>query len=229
MLLFGGNRFTNLYGSQLDSSNEYLFRSGLSVNGLGAFTMAVRAKWTSTGTNNYLISCPSGGGNGVDVYSGPGRALRATLKATTAITLDTGTTYNDGVMRTIILWYDGANGRIYVDNVQKATGAKTGNATTDNEINVNRFGSFGLYLGATYDEISIWSIALDSTGRGILNTPSNLLLHPNYSTSNLMAWYRCGDDPLDDLTGTTGTVRDQSGNARHLTPFNTEAADKVLI
>lgn len=227
-----GVAFSNLYGCILDASNEYLIKTGFSVTGLGAFTVAVRAKSSSAIANRYLMSMPenSGGSNGCDLYFSVGSALRGTVKTTTTITLDTGIAYNDGVMRTYILWYDGTNAKIYVDNVEKATQAKTGTvALTANEFDLNRFGSFGLYLGATYDEVSVWSIALDSTGRGVLNTPSNLLLHPNFSTSNCMAWYRCGDDPLDNLTGTTGTVRDQTGNGRHLTPFLTEVGDKVLI
>lgn len=231
--LFGGNRFTNLYASRLDAVNEALYRSGFSLNTLSAFTVAIHAKSSSAVTNNYMFSCPdTAGGNGCDLRWGALSTLSGTVKtATGSASLNSGLTYNDGVYRTFMLWYDGVDARIYVNNTQVASVARTGAVDNSiNEFNINRFSSsFNLCLGADYDEISVWSIALDSTGRGILDTPTNLLLHPNYSTANLMAWYRCGDDPLDDLTATTGTIRDQSGNGRHLTPINTEVTDKVSI
>ncbi len=231
-LLFGGNRFSNLYGSQLDATNEALFRSGFSLNGLSAFTVAIRARSGSTGTNNIMFSCPDAGGNGCDMYWGALSVLKGTVKTNTGTaSLDTGVNFNDNAFHVYMLWYDGTNARIYFDNVQKATLARSGTVSnSDNQFNINRFSSSANFcLGGIFDEISFWGIALDATGRGVLQTPSNLLLHPNYSLANLKGWYRCGDDPLDNLTGTTGTVRDQSGNGNHLTPINTEAADKVLI
>lgn len=223
---FGG--FSNLYCVRMDAVNEYLFRSSFSLHGFTQYTVALRFRSTSAAGDRYLISFPqsSAGTNGCDLYLSAG-ILKGTARTSTGTALDTGILYNDNNWYVALLWYDGANARIYVDNVQRATAAKTGTVSlTANEFNVNRFGTFGSHAGADYDEISIWNIALDSTGRGILNTPSNLSIHPN--AANLVAWYRCGDDPLDNMTGTTGTIRDQVGS-NHLTPFNTEAADKILI
>lgn len=229
---FGG--FLNRYFMRMDAVNEHLLRSGFSLNGFTQFTVSIWLTSVSASASvNYIFSFPenSAGSNGCDLYqlgSGASSELRATVRTSSGITVATGMAINDGIRHNILLWYDGVNARIYVDDVQRGTVAKTGTVSlTANQTNFNRFGTFGSHYGGDFDEMSIWNIGLDATGRTAIyngGTPGNLATHPN--AGNRVAWYRA-DDALDDMTGTTGTIRDQVGS-NHLTPVNTEAADKVL-
>lgn len=223
--------FSNRYYCAFGGTNEYAIKTGYSLNGLTAFTVRIRLRTSSTDTNVYFFSSPessAGGANGCDIYQdGASRTLRASVRTVTTLTLDTGIAYNDGAWHDVFLWYDGSNAKIYVDNVERATSAKTGTVdNSSNEINLARLGSFGRYIVTDLDEVAIWTSALNSTARTAVyngGTPGSLI---NASIPTPAAWWRW-DDALDDMTGTTGTIRDQIGS-NHLTPFNTESADKVL-
>lgn len=58
-------------------------------------------------------------------------------------------------------------------------------------------------------------------------TPAALTAHSR--AADLKSWYRNGDDPLDDATGTTGRIVDQIDSPTlDATPLNTESGDIVL-
>ncbi len=220
--------FSNRYYAAFGGSPKYAFRSGFSLNGLGAFTVSLMMRTTTSAGTTYFISFPdaSAGSNGVDVYMA-GNILKATIRTAAGTTLDTGDVMNDGLWHNIMLVYTGANVFLYVDGVQQATAAKTGTIDCSaNETNLARFGTFGGYMVVDMDEISVWNIGLDATGRAAVwdTTPKNIAAHAN--VANCLAWWRW-DNTLDDMTGTTGTIRDNIGT-NHLTPFGTVAADKVL-
>jgi len=84
------------------------------------------------------------------------------------------------------------------------------------------------YTTGNLDEVSIWNgTALSDAEVLELNDggkPANLENHSQYAT--LSNWWRMGDDPLDDATGGSGTIRDQKGTD-HGTPINTDAGDIV--
>lgn len=226
--IMGKSAFSNRYYAAFGGTNEYAIKSGYSLNGYTAFTVSLWMRTTASVGTSYIFSSPdaSAGSNGCDIYQA-GSTLRATVRTTANTTLDTGLAYNDGAWHNVLLWYDGANCRIYVDDTQRATAVKTGTVDNSaNEINLARFGSFGGYIVVDLDEVAIWNSALDATARTAVynsGTPGNLI---NASIPTPAAWWRW-DDALDDMTGTTGTIRDQIGS-NHLTPFNTESADKVL-
>lgn len=224
---FGG--FSNRYYGHFDGSPEYAFRSGFSLNGLTSFTVSLWFRTTTSVGTTYFFSSPesSAGMNGCDLHMA-GNILRGSIRTATTTTFSTGDIMNDGVWHNAMLWYDGANAKIYVDGVEQATVAKTGTIDNSaNEFNLARFGTFGGYMLTDLDEVAVWfNTALDSTARtAVVNggTPGNLI-HASIPTPT--AWYTW-DNTLDDMTGTTGTIRDNIGS-NHLTPFNTESADKVL-
>lgn len=78
------------------------------------------------------------------------------------------------------------------------------------------------------DEISVWNTELDSgavTELYNLGAPTNL--HNHTSASNLLTWYRMGDDPRDSVHTSPGMyniyskrIYDQTLNKYHATPTN---------
>lgn len=224
----GKSTFSNRYYAAFGGTNEYAIRSGYSLNGYTAFTVSLWFRTTLAVGTTYLFSSPesSGGTNGCDLYI-DATILKGSVRTATTLALNTGDVMNDGAWHNAMLWYDGANARIYVDGVQQVSTAKTGTVDNSaNEINIARFGTFGGYITADLDEIAIWNSALDATAIAAVHnsgTPGNLI---NASIPTPVSWWRW-DNALDDMTGTTGTIRDYIGS-NHLTPFNTESADKVL-
>ena len=80
-------------------------------------------------------------------------------------------------------------------------------------------GTGGFFTG-TLDEVSVHSAALNGTEMLALynsGVPTN-----QTGSSNLDAWFRCGEAAGDSATG---TIHDASGNSNNLTANNMEAAD----
>ncbi len=81
----------------------------------------------------------------------------------------------------------------------------------------------GVFEGGAMFSLAEAQELYNQTGPG---KPGNLSLTSR--AADLKSWYRNGDDPLDDATGTTGRIVDQVDSpALDATPQNTEAGDIV--
>jgi len=82
-------------------------------------------------------------------------------------------------------------------------------------------------IDAKIDEPAVWDKELTAAEITELyngGTPFDLTQHS--AASNLVSWWRMGDDPSDDATGTTGNIEDQIGTNNGV-PQNTEGDEFV--
>ena len=77
------------------------------------------------------------------------------------------------------------------------------------------------------DEVSYWDKALSSTEvTELYNSGSAADLSSHSAVSNLVSWWRMGDNASDDLTADTGQITDVEGS-NNLIPRNTTSSSKV--
>ncbi len=145
-------------------------------------------------------------------------------------------TYNDGDWHHCCITYGGtstaASVLIYIDGSSVALTTSVDNLTADitNTANFNigsRNDGENLWTG-NIDEPNIWDRELTAPEVTELynsGSPDNIYGHS--AIANCLAWWRNGDDPLDDATGGSGNIQDQIGTS-HLTPVNTLASAFVL-
>jgi len=77
------------------------------------------------------------------------------------------------------------------------------------------------------DEVSYWDKALSSTEvTELYNSGSAADLTSHSAASNLVSWWRMGDNASDDLTADTGQITDVEGS-NNLIPRNTTSSSKV--
>ena len=77
------------------------------------------------------------------------------------------------------------------------------------------------------DEVSYWDKALSSTEvTELYNSGSAADLSSHSAVSDLVSWWRMGDNASDDLTADTGQITDVEGS-NNLIPRNTTSSSKV--
>ena len=77
------------------------------------------------------------------------------------------------------------------------------------------------------DEVSYWNKALSSSEvTELYNSGSAADLSSHSAVSNLVSWWRMGDNASDDLTADTGQITDVEGS-NNLIPRNTTSSSKV--
>jgi|7_EtaG_2_1085326.scaffolds.fasta_scaffold00417_9 hypothetical protein len=109
-------------------------------------------------------------------------------------------------------------GYIFVDGVQYGGNISVGTNETTSPVYWGAKDDGTQGFGGYIDEISVWNTELDSdavTELYNLGAPTNLHNHTN--ASNLLTWYRMGDDPRDKISG---RIYDQTLNRYHATPVN---------
>lgn len=141
----------------------------------------------------------------------------------------------DGLWHHCCGTWDGTGWEVFVDGVQIAFGADAltvhadpvfpytvGGFATVNPLSFNgNIEEPAVFTGATKFNLAE-AVELYNGGEA-----ADLLLHSR--AADLKSWYRNGDDPLDDATGTTGRIVDQINSPTlDATPQNTEAGDIVL-
>lgn len=134
----------------------------------------------------------------------------------------------------VAMVYDGsgaANGITWYVNGEDDTNGTPNldNSTVDwagsRNFYLNGNGGAGNYWVGQMDEPAVFDYALSQAqvqqayGSGVTADLSGL---------NPVAWWRMGDDASDDSTADTGQITDQSGNALHATPKNTDG-DEITI
>ena len=135
--------------------------------------------------------------------------------------------YNGNNDATAAKLYTGISGTDPTPSEQTTT--QGGSALTASMLNAGTFkvGAFngpGDFMDVMIDEVSFWDKALSSGEvTAIYNggTPTDLT-----GSSDLVSWWRFGDDASDDFTGTTGQITDVVGS-NDLVPYNTTSANKV--
>jgi len=119
--------------------------------------------------------------------------------------------------------------KIYIGDTDVTPGSSGGGGLSATLSNAGTFkvGAFtgpGSFMDVMVDELSFWNKALSSSEvTDIYNggTPTDLT-----GSSDLVSWWRFGDDASDDFTGTTGQITDVVGS-NDLIPYNTTSANKV--
>ena len=77
------------------------------------------------------------------------------------------------------------------------------------------------------DEVSYWDKALSSSEiTELYNSGSAADLSSHSAVSDLVSWWRMGDNASDDLTADTGQITDVEGS-NNLIPRNTTSSSKV--
>lgn len=194
----GGAAFLNQYSVSHDGLDDYINLTS-SISFTGAFTISTWIKPSGSGTRmflgklagtNFYIYIGNTGGLTIVIASGSGLS-------TSGVTVSNDTWYN------IIIIRDASNNvTIYVNGVSRATGSRSGTATT-NVINHPSYAYSGLI-----DEVAMWDSDQTANLASIYNSgvPSDL------STLSPLHWWRMGDN--DSGTGTTITDQgvDSGGN-----------------
>jgi hypothetical protein len=84
------------------------------------------------------------------------------------------------------------------------------------------------YFDGRMDEVSCWNKTLSTLDiQEIWNDGDATDLSDHTSAATLQGWWTMGDDPLDDATGTFGSIRDQTANGNNATPYGTTNADII--
>lgn len=160
----------------------------------------------------------------------------SSYSSTGGITLSTGSwqhivcVYN-GSAQAANAYKNGSVGTTFTSNLSSGTSLTNSNTF---QIAASDVGTADPFLGSNYltyngriDEVSFWDKALSSSEvTAIYNTgvPGDLSQHSAFS--NLVSWYRMGEQPTDNLTADTGQVTDVVG-ANNLIPRNTTSANKI--
>ena len=120
----------------------------------------------------------------------------------------------------------------YVGRLTNSTSATNSNtfqiggsdtSTTDPFLAPYSYSSFD----GSIDEVSYWDKALSSTEvTELYNSGSAADLSSHSAVSNLVSWWRMGDNASDDLTADTGQITDVEGS-NNLIPRNTTSSSKV--
>tara|TARA_B100000029_G_scaffold516741_1_gene633526 strand:- start:10562 stop:11680 length:1119 start_codon:yes stop_codon:yes gene_type:complete len=222
--------------SALDKGNTDPFSISLWVRPTAALTgtLALVTKMAGSPTGNGYALYYFGG----DLYM----HLRGNLSPLTQIYwyLSGAATYtpvNDWTH--VVMVYDGNNNataaKLYTGisgidaSPTEQTTTQGGSALTASMSNAASFkvGAFNgpaSFMDVMVDEVSFWDKALSSSEvADIYNggTPTDLT-----GSSDLVSWWRFGDDASDDFTGSTGQITDQVGS-NDLIPYNTTSANKV--
>ena len=188
----------------LDGANDYV---GIAhTPALNAFPLSV-AVWFKTTTasgvagvvNKYLPSS----GNGYQIFFGDGRLCAWYMRSSTnriydgtACTLATAG-YNDGQWHQAVFVVDGANGRLFVDGLQKASQPWTGQAGATSTTQEIRAGNYpgaigGGFLAGSIDELRIYNQALsaaDVLGLYQQEQPvSDVIFKDGFDSGSMGAW-----------------------------------------
>ena len=121
---------------------------------------------------------------------------------------------------------------LYVGRLTNSTSATNSNtfqiggsdtSTTDPFLAPYSYSSFD----GAIDEVSYWNKALSSSEvTELYNSGSAADLSSHSAVSNLVSWWRMGDNASDDLTADTGQITDVEGS-NNLIPRNTTSSSKV--
>jgi len=146
---------------------------------------------------------------------------------------------NDGEWHNIIFTGNGNTSltgilNVYVDGVLN-TDAGSGTGAASSSLTMNNigrgFGTNGRFFNGNIDEMSIWDTELSSDAiTEIYNSgvPNDLESLTNASSSNLVAWYRMGEEATFSNPGGTGdwTLTDQGSGGNNATSNNMEESDR---
>lgn len=229
--------FQDRYAIQLDGVDEYLYRSESGYR--GSDSSGSVSLWIKTSASSGDLFTTSDEASTIRYWSIRHEGIIRVINRNGGdMTTVIGTsTINDNTWKHIVITSSGTAYKLYINGVEDTlTGTNNGNWFADVTGRDNLvIGALRRSTGTTgyspgvFNEVSVWNKELSLAEISEIyngGTPSNLNGHS--ASNNMVSWWRCGDDSLDDMTGGSGTIRDQIGS-HHLTPMNTEAGDKVLI
>jgi len=181
-----------------------------------ASNMRIAGKDGGSASNRNYTTIISSGLVGFKIY-----------KSDTGASVFTTGTYNDGNWHNAVAVNDGSDLKIYIDGSLKNTNSG-GGGTIDNDtvdFEIGRMGNNTKFFNGNLDEVSIWNSALSSDAvteiynSGAANDLESLT---NASSSNLVAWYKMGEDSTFSTSWSMPNSVDSSNTA---TSFNMDITD----
>ncbi|MBI4440733.1 LamG domain-containing protein, partial [Candidatus Woesearchaeota archaeon] len=152
-------------------SPQFLINPNMSINALSQVTLSVWFKTATSQTDAYLISFPNNsaaGNSGLDLYFPTATTLGSTIRTGgggAGTTISGTVNYANNQWHHALTTYNGSNLLLYFDGVLIATGSRTGTISAAKELNIGRFGAFGLYFdGPTrIDDLRVYNRTLSAT------------------------------------------------------------------
>ena len=236
----GGIPYTYTKSLDLDGVNEYVtvpHNSALTFDSV-PFSIVAFVKRDVAGTNNIICSKRSSTGNN------PGWELRidAVERVRSIISDSTGGSLNVYSSETIalnawtpvILSTNGATAagtQLYMGatalTMNTTLNTLSSSRANTSPMDIGRRGySPDFYWNGKIFAIAAYNIALNGAQVSEINSlsPKNLLAAS--TAGNIVGYWRCGNDPLDNATGGTGVIKERVGGFDG-TPINTEAGDII--
>ena len=223
------------------TDSDHLEASGSSVldisNGGTSFSVSF---WVKPTTNRVAPIFSKGGSyraytNFIGMFTFAVGTSFSSYSSSGGVTLSTGSWQHivcvyDGSSQAANAYKNGSIGTTYTNNLTSGTSLTNSNTF---QIAASDIGTSDPFLGSNYttyngriDEVSYWDKALSSSEvTAIYNSgvPGDLSQHSAFS--NLVSWYRMGEQATDNLTADTGQVTDVI-SANNLIPRNTTTANK---
>ena len=184
-------------------------------------TSDMSAEQAIYGTSNHKLKISSAGGIQMQYSDGGGSQYPGSSSGSVGLN-----TWHHAVFT-----YDSsdaaAGGKLYLDGALQGAKAASGglDASTTAPALASTLGSHS-YQAFTgdLDEVSVWDKTL--TGDEVSSMYNSGQPTNPENSEGLLSLYRMGDDPSDDSTAGTGTIRDQVGS-NHGTPKNTSGSEIV--
>jgi len=229
--------YTNTKSIVFDGDDEYLDitsddgTTASTFGGTGGFTAAIWFKTTATSNQTPFNRWDSGAPRDWFISFSTSGNVRLYMRRTdgTSITNLTSTAYNDGNWHLVIVGWDAVD-TIFCDmdggvERKNMAGASSRMGTSGEATNIGGYQEWDGNL----DEPTYWDKGLSAAecvelyNSGVPMDPRN-----HSAASNLVAWWRMGDDPLDstDSGDPAARIYDQVGS-NNATPVNMESADIV--
>lgn len=241
--LFGA-KFENTKSFLFGGTDEYLDggnNADFDFDGTDSFSVSAWIKTSFTGDSQSIISKNENTGNlqgwlffTRNATSGK-LAFLMSDSAGGRIIKDGNVEVDDGLWHHCVFTYNGSKSasgvKIYTDGTSgSSTSSDTLTGTVSNAFDFNiasRNAGADFFFTGNIDEVAIFNRVLTGTEvTELYNSGKPKNIKKSSFVSACISWYRMGDHPDDDGTGTTGQITDQiTASANDLTPINTESGD----
>ena len=235
-------RYTTTKSLLLNGTTQYVSIGNIAAmdfTGMAPFSVTAWVKQTSFSAASIIISKIAGAiasNSGWLFYTGIAGQLRFVIGGAAGnILISTTTFISTGAWTHVAVTYSGsglASGvTFYINGVAQAT------ITTTDTYSASAANSAAVRIGARADgslffpgnlfSVVPWSTALSGANvTAMYNAGVPIDARLSSAAASIIAYYRCGNDPIDDGTGTTGAIMDRVGGYKG-TPIATVSGSIV--
>lgn len=235
-------RYTTTKSLLLNGTTQYVNIgniAALDFTGAAAFSITAWVKLTALTVGNTIMSKIAGSTgtfNGWIIYTGGSGRLRFLLGGPSGIIfcfcnagLSTGVWYH------VAITYSGsgtaAGVNFYINGTVQAktvtTDTYSASAANSTPVLIGVRGDNTLWMPGNLFAVTPWSTALSGANvTALYNGGVPIDARLNAEAASIIAYYRCGNDPIDDATGTTGVIMDRVGGYKG-TPIATVSGSIV--